>query len=232
MGLALILVGATVGGASGGSPRALQFTQYVGPMGITKSDTARLSFANLSTTTVTAQLVVIAGAGNVLKKSMVTLGPGAGTSITYADPSIIGRLQLRGQAKCSNNLFSVSLGITDTDGDQIAADTESPSSIIAPTDAYLGPVGLTINQSARLNVTNTSTTQTQTATLSFFDVAGALLQQTTVTLLPRASSLSDWTGKDIVGLRGQVTIDRKTSISNLEVYDVATGRTVFLCPSD
>jgi hypothetical protein len=210
---------------AGASPQA-SVTFYSGPVGVIKDDVLRVNVTNLNATTQQAQVLVVDEKG--LTKGTTTLSLAAGQTgffdVTFSE--VVGRLMVRTQAKCSNNLFLVSTEIYDAATMRTDL-TLSGNGLVINGQALFAAIGITDQETARLAVANLGATTAQ-VTLDFLEQDGKVIESATLNVAPKQTGFLDYDGNGVVGrkvLRATGGAGGGKLLMSMEVFDTTTGRT-------
>lgn len=212
---------------AGAAPEA-PVTLLSGPVGVTKDDVLRVNVTNLNTTTQQVQVTVVDEKGMPKGKTSLTVnGNGATGFFDLTLNGLVGRLEVRTQAKCANNLVLVSTEVYDA----LSVQTRiliPPAGTTSATMVEYGATAITKDQTGRLSVANLGSV-TADVTMNFYDGDGIVLDTTKLSVLPRQTGFFDFADPEQDGrlvLRGQVVNASGASLlTSLEVFDTLTGRT-------
>jgi hypothetical protein len=213
-----------------GAPQA-NVTFYSGPVGVIKDDVLRVNVTNLNATTQQAQVSVIDEKGLTKGKTTLTLAPAQTGFFDLTLSGLVGRLMVRTQAKCANNLFLVSTEIYDASTQQTNVTLSEGGLIVGSLTAMSPAIGITDQETARLAVANLGATTAQ-ITLDFLEQDGKVIQSATLSIAPKQIGFFDYDG---IGLVGRRVVRGATSGAGagklrmtLEVFNTLTSRTGFL----
>ena len=199
-------------------------------MGVIKDDVLRVNVTNLNATTQQAQVTVMDEKGLTKGKTTLTLDPGVTGFFDVTFSEIVGRLMVRTQAKCSNNLFQVSTEIYVGLGVVMQTSlTLSGSSIVINGQGLFPAIGIVDGETARVSVANLGTT-TAEVTLDFIEQDGKVIKEAILSVAPKQTGFLDYDGDGILGkmiLRATGGAGAGTCVMSMEVFDTLSGRTRF-----